>query len=180
MNTRDFNAALKFSLPIEGGYIDDPDDSGGATNHGVTQVTYDRYRRTRGLPTQPVHDITDTEVDDIYCGMYWVPTGCEALKCPLNVVMFDTAIQFGIIGTKRFPGAVRLLQRALGVEADGIIGAKTRAAIVAADPLDLALKLCEVRKARREERVQENPTQHKFLKGWLRRDNDLETYIKRL
>lgn len=34
----------------EGGFVDDPDDLGGATNMGVTIATYKVYRKRKGLP----------------------------------------------------------------------------------------------------------------------------------
>jgi len=39
-----FECALKFLWPHEGGYSNDPDDHGGATNFGVTHKDYDQYR----------------------------------------------------------------------------------------------------------------------------------------
>ena len=59
----DWDRALSFVLCLEGGYVDDADDAGGATNMGITQATLDRVA-TRGAfgggrrarPPQPVDD----------------------------------------------------------------------------------------------------------------------------
>lgn len=39
-----------FILKWEGGFVNDPDDLGGATNMGVTFGTYQTYRKAKGLP----------------------------------------------------------------------------------------------------------------------------------
>ena len=57
---------LKFILAREGGYVNSKNDRGGPTNKGVTQVTYNSYRRSKNLPTKDVRDITQQEVEDIY------------------------------------------------------------------------------------------------------------------
>src|SRR5579883_2004486 len=51
-------------MRIEGGYSDDPDDRGGATDFGVTQSTYDDYRDHHKLPRQPVKLINELEAWD--------------------------------------------------------------------------------------------------------------------
>lgn len=43
--------------------------------------------------------------------------------------------------------------------------------------LDIAIKIIELRKAFRYERVKENPSQKTFLQGWINRDNALEDEI---
>ena len=35
-----FEDIIKVVLHAEGGFVNDPDDKGGATNHGVTQQSY--------------------------------------------------------------------------------------------------------------------------------------------
>ncbi|NBV35020.1 MAG: hypothetical protein EBR81_14820 [Proteobacteria bacterium] len=60
------STALKFVLSQEGGYSNDPADSGGATNFGITHTEYDKNRIERGLPTQSIRLITAEEVRSIY------------------------------------------------------------------------------------------------------------------
>lgn len=91
-----FERALKFTLSWEGGYVDDPDDPGGATNQGVTQATYDAWRTRNALGTRPVKELEAEERDAIYRSGYWTPAGCDALRWPLSLIHFDTAVNMGV------------------------------------------------------------------------------------
>ena len=55
MPTAEFIDALPFVLQWEGGYVNHPNDPGGATNKGVTQKVYDAWRAKNGLPAREVH-----------------------------------------------------------------------------------------------------------------------------
>lgn len=91
-----FRAALAHVLTFEGGYSDHPLDKGGATNFGVTQGTYDRWRAAQGLPAQPVKVITRAEVEAIYWANYWLKAGCDQLAPALAFVVFDSAVNSGV------------------------------------------------------------------------------------
>lgn len=163
--------ALKFSLRWEGGYVNHPDDPGGATNKGVTQDTYDTYRINNRLPTQGVDRITDKEVHDIYFSMYWQPSQAPLMVLPLAIAHFDTAVNFGV------GGAVEFLQEALGISADGIFGPGTQKALLANNNAQTAQKIVRGRINYRNQRVDSNPSQEVFLVGWLNRDNDLGGFL---
>lgn len=117
-----FRRALEFVLRWEGGYVNHPDDRGGATNQGITQAAYDRARRRWGLPTRDVRLLEDDERDRVYHEDYWIPGACELLRWPASLAQLDASV---LHGPTR---AVILLQRALGVGDDGIAGPVTRAA----------------------------------------------------
>ena len=61
-----FEASLPFILRWEGGYVNHPNDPGGATNKGVTQRVYDDWRGKKGLARRTVKQIEDAEVHAIY------------------------------------------------------------------------------------------------------------------
>jgi lysozyme family protein len=178
--TEKFERCLRFVLKWEGGVSNDPADRGGLTNRGITQATYDRYRRAKGLPLQSVVKMTEPEMREIYYRFYWLPVKADEFPYPLALAVFDTGVNMGV-GT-----AIKLLQRAINdllpkvrwVAVDSVLGEQTLRAAKSLDPKRLALQLC----ARREERyyaiVRANPTQQKFLRGWLNRLNDLRRSIQ--
>lgn len=172
-NPRGFRAALDFLLPVEGGYSHHAWDRGGPTNHGVTQTTYDFWRDRRRLPRRPVSEIDEPEVEAVYREEYWYRAQCDRLPWPVSLVHFDTAVHSG-------PGrAARLLQRALGMVPDGIIGPVTRRAIKAEQPHLLALRYCKVREEYLKRLAQMEPDDYApALRGWLNRLGALCTVIR--
>jgi lysozyme family protein len=91
-----YNKALQFVLKAEGGYVNDPDDKGGATNKGITQSNYNAYRRMTNKPIQSVHGITDSEVSEIYFKNYWQASGADKITdFKLALMMFDTSVNMG-------------------------------------------------------------------------------------
>ncbi len=161
MSGSGFPAALSFILDREGGYVDDPDDMGGATNQGITQATYDRSRSP--LRSLPVRGITDEEVADIYLRNYWLAGRCNEMPWPLSLAHFDGLVQH------RPKAAKKMLQRALGVTVDGIVGDITIAAAKAAPSEYATRTLIAERKSYYRGIVINKPVQKKFLKGWENR-----------
>lgn len=133
--SKDFLYALKLVLAYEGGYTNDPHDPGGETNLGILHTEYDRYRRELGLPTRSVKSLTRDEAADIYFRKYWVATGCDTIPGPLNIALFDSAVNTGNRQATLF------LQRALGVVADGRLGPTTLAAARKRNPRTVAVNL---------------------------------------
>lgn len=91
-----FQQALRHVLTFEGGYVNHPSDPGGATNRGITQATYDSWRRSQGLETRSVKHIHETEVERIYFEQYWLKVGAHQLPPALAFVVFDTAVNSGV------------------------------------------------------------------------------------
>ena len=102
MNNELFNQVLHFVLNQEGGFVNDPADKGGATNKGITQGTYDAYRKGHKLPFQTVKNITDAEVANIYYNNYWLKAGCDKMTPVFAVISFDTAVNMGVGRVKEF------------------------------------------------------------------------------
>ena len=170
--TLDFQRCLRFVLQKEGGFVDHPADRGGATNRGITQGTYDDWRKRRGLLPQSVRLLTDDEVAAIYRRDYWDKVRADELPAPVNLVVFDDAVNSGV------NRAARRLQKACKVATDGAIGPRTIAAAKlisdASGALNLALDIIEQRVDFYHNIVETNPSQSVFLRGWLNRMNDLE------
>lgn len=167
------NKSFEFVLSKEGGISNHPSDAGGVTNMGVTQKTYDSYSDKKGLPRRDVRGMSKNEASDIYESMFWSPSGCNSLQLPLALAVFDTAVNFGVFR------AVSFLQKVSGAKTDGVLGPKTILAAQSKDSKELAVKIVELRIARRHETVAKNPSQKVFLKGWINRDEDLRQEILR-
>jgi lysozyme family protein len=154
-----FLDALAKTLAHEGGLSDHPLDAGGRTNMGITQRTYDTYRRTSGESARAVDDMTDREMREIYHDNYWLPCHCDDLPPPLARAVFDMAVNSG-------PWNAKLtLQRALRVKADGVIGPVTVAAAKHASVLPFLKK----RAGFIQEIIADKPSQVAFLEGWINR-----------
>jgi lysozyme family protein len=159
-----FDITTSWLLVHEGGYVDNPKDPGGATNYGVTQKTYDGYRKRMGLPTQTVRSITMDEVLAIYKTQYWEKIMGDELPAGLDYAVYDFAVNSG---PKR---AVQCLQELLGanVKADGIMGNQTLGALAELGPEDMRA-LIEAYCEKRLNWMKTLKTFATFGTGWTRR-----------
>lgn len=163
MNTN-FDKCLSLVLVHEGGYVNHPRDPGGATNRGVTQAVYDAYRKTRGRGQQSVKFITDDEVKAIYRFQYWDRVQGDLLPAGLDYAVFDFAVNSGVGRASKY------LQAVVGAPQDGVIGARTLAAIQS--PKNAINALCD----RRMSFLRNLRTFLTFGKGWTRRVNDVRAH----
>lgn len=160
MTVAGFAKAMPRELVYEGGKVDDPQDRGGRTNQGVTQTVYNSYRKLSGLPVADVYTMTDAERDAIYKKQFWDAIQGDALPDGVDFVLFDGAVNSGP------RQAIKWLQRALGIGADGVIGAVTLEAVQAYPDNDkLIAEIC----ARRVLFLQALGTFKRFGKGWTAR-----------
>ncbi len=150
--------SLAWVLLSEGGNDDDPDDPGGRTHNGITQREYDAYCKLNGLPGGDVWLCPDQTRDDIYRSSYWLPY-CQDLPSGVDYSFFDENVNAGL------HEAVLILQRALGVSADGHIGPVTRLAWTQADPG----KLVDAMAAQRAAVYRQTRGFWKYGNGWLAR-----------
>jgi len=163
--TGEFEKALKRILKHEGGYVNDPLDSGGMTNLGVTKRVWEEFV---GHPVSEadMRALTPEIIAPMYKMKYWNSSYCEVLPKGLDYVVFDFAVN---AGTGR---SVKTLQQAIGCVADGVIGPKTMAAINDAEPKDLIAKFSDARADFYQGIVARKPDQARFIKGWLNRVED--------
>lgn len=127
MAAESFDRALALVLDLEGGFVADPRDPGGATRYGITRAT---LSRARGRPASvaDVKALTRAEAGAIYRKSYWAEVGGDALPPGLDLAIFDFGVNSGPAR------AIKALQDALGVTADGRLGPATRAALASCDP----------------------------------------------
>ena len=147
-----FKKALSFVLKWEGGYVNDPNDKGGATNKGITQGTYNGWLVSRGLQRKDVKFISQSEVEEIYFKNYWLKAGCDKMSRKFAVLAFDTAVNMGV-------GRVQEFLRAAQWK----------------DPE----KFIKARESKYREFANYG-NQKIFLKGWLNRLNALRTFVNSL
>ena len=120
----------------EGGYVNDPDDPGGATNHGVTIHTLRRLgldlTGDGKVTPADVKRLTRAQAVDVFIEHYHLRPGLGSLPEMLQPSLFDMYVNAGA-------NAVKVLQRLLTdmgfpCDADGAIGPATiRAAQMAQD-----------------------------------------------
>lgn len=159
MAKENFQQALRWVLQHEGFFVDHPKDPGGATNRGITQRTYDAFRRSRGETPRDVRAIEEAEVRQIYREQYADAVWFDRLPSGLDYALFDFAVNSGPAR------AVKALQGIVGVRADGIMGNRTLAAVKAHDSGQVITLLCDAR----QRFVRSLRTYKTFGKGWERR-----------
>lgn len=114
----DFERAISIIVDIEKGYVNDPNDPGGETKYGIAK---------RFWPNVDIKNLSLDGARKIYKENYWDPCQCDSLPWPLNLFVFDCAVNQGI------DAAIRTLQKSLGVAQDGVIGRVTIEAAKRAD-----------------------------------------------
>jgi lysozyme family protein len=138
--TKNFRDCLDLVLKHEGGYVDHPKDPGGRTNLGVTQRVWEEWI---GHPAteKDMRELTPAIVAPMYEMRYWRTSYCEKLPRGLDLLVFSMAVNAGA------GRSVKLLQDAIGVVADGVIGPNTMARINEANVETLIDKFSEARTA---------------------------------
>lgn len=135
-----FAKAMPHVFSEEGGYVDHPKDPGGATNMGITLATLSAWEGGK-VSKAEVKALTKSKATDIYRENYWNKVAGDDLPAGVDYAVFDFAINSGPAR------AVKMLQKVVGVDQDGVIGAKTLAAVrkMAADRI--ISELCDARLA---------------------------------
>ena len=115
----------------EGGFVDDPDDPGGATKHGVTIHTMRRLGldldQDGDVDRQDVQQISEALAEEIFLRDYFEKPRIGQLPKQLHATVFDMQVNAG-------SQAVKILQRLVSgmghiCTADGVIGPKTIGAV---------------------------------------------------
>lgn len=164
-----FAICLPIILKHEGGWSDHPKDPGGATQKGVTLAVFSDFLG-RKATKDDLRAITNEQLSTIYRRGFWFPSHCDKLPAGVDLIVFDLAVNSG-------PGrARRFLQEAVGAEPDGVIGAKTLAAVAALPPREVILRL----RNRREKFYKGLNTFGTFGKGWMRRLSEVAVAADRM
>lgn len=87
-----FDKAVQRLLKTEGGFVNDPDDRGGATKFGISQRSY---------PNLDISKLTEDDARAIYREDYWNALGADQLPEDVRESAFDAAVNQGIGWTRR-------------------------------------------------------------------------------
>ena len=113
-----FEKCFQLVLQSEGGFVDNPNDPGGATNHGVTLDSWSDFIG-QTVSIGQIKALTPDDVRPFYKTRYWDVLGCDQLPGGLDYCVFDFGVNSGI------HRAAISLQVVLGTHLDGIIGPQT-------------------------------------------------------
>ncbi len=144
-----FDQAFEFVFKEEGGYVNDPSDSGGETKYGISK---------RAHPGVDVKSLTKITCKPLY-RVYWENVRAELFPDNLRLQLFD----FGF--TSGAKTSIRLAQRLAGVKPDGKVGTLTINAAKKLSPDDIYA----ARVMFYERLADRRPKDKKYLKGWKAR-----------
>lgn len=171
-----FHKVSRIVLANEGGFVDDPDDAGGATNMGIAWRTWQSYAKT-DLGVEPTLEnlkrLTAEQAETIYRKRYWEPRGfCRIDNPRVALMVYDWTITSG--------KAVREVQEVLSgqfgkdVAVDNAMGQQTIDALN--DVSDQEALVDAIADARKDyyrsltfNRDGSRNSNQKFLKGWIAR-----------
>lgn len=145
------------------GYVNIKADRGGMTKFGIAK---------NANPDVDIIALTLDQAMQIYFDRYWLPSKSDQIRPPIQIMHYDAAVNHGI------GNAARMLQKAARVNVDGMIGPMTLRAVNASNPASLMQALHQVRVDKFNAIVRNNPSQRVFLRGWLRRADEVYHYAR--
>ena len=142
----------------------DSADKGGRTQYGISAKSNPKAWEDG--------KVTEEEARAIYLQKYVVGVGLHLIP-PSHKKTQANLIDWGVMSG---PGiAVKELQKIVGAEQDGVFGSMTLQKLLAVDDRSLSNLLAASRVAMVGRVVQRNPSQVKWLGGWLKRALDFIT-----
>lgn len=160
MYSEKFEKAFEYMLSNEGGYVFDKNDPGGETKYGISKKSY---------PSLNIKTLTRSEAKQIYYCDYWLKGNFDKISDQIVATqVFDLSVNLGI------RASTIVLQRALrsvgkNVQEDGLMGSQTLLATTDSEPRCLLAAIKSEAAGYYRQIAAKNPSQQKFLKGWLNR-----------
>lgn len=178
----DADHAIGFVLANEGGFVDNVNDSGGATNFGLSlrflrEVPIERLRKygifknPEVLTTEDIKELTPQQANLIYKGEFWDSARfAEIVDEKVCAYVFDMGVNHGI------SQAIKLMQRAIWamyqtinvVKDDGVLGDHTLHAVNYLGDHVVPCLMSE-RAGFMRLLVVKNSKDEEFINGWLNR-----------
>ena len=140
----------------EGEYSHNTSDKGGENMYGIS---------SRWYPNEDIPNLTRERANAILYRDYWLAPHINQLPDEYADIVFDNGVVQGQ------PTAIMNLQKALGIQADGLIGPNTLNAITNADE-NVRKNFIKQVHLRNKNIVEQDPTQRVFLNGWTNRANN--------
>jgi lysozyme family protein len=164
-------------LAHEGGFTNDQRDSGnhlpdgrqGSTMLGCTQANWEAYVGHK-VTQDDMKKLTKDDVKPLYKKNYWDAVSGDLLPSGLDYAAFDFAINAGPVASRK------MIQRALGVVADGSIGPNTLKAINEADAKELIQKFSDAKTTFYKSLGNFNV----YGTGWLKRVADVQAVANQM
>lgn len=155
MNNVDlFNRCIEVVIKNEGGYVNHPHDPGGETNMGIAKKFY---------PDLDIKNLTKNQAIEIYHRDYWNKMNLLGIYDENLVLhLFDMGVNAGI------KTAIKMVQRIVEAQVDGIIGPET-IFLINNYSEDLTDIYKQERKKYYFDIVRRRPDLQVFLAGWLNR-----------
>ena len=167
-----FDIALAITLPLEGGYVFNPNDPGGETNLGITMNVFQHTSHDL-LGIDPSSDnlkaLTPAQAGIIYRARYWNPVhGDDLTQQELANLLFDFYVNAGTHATTRLQTVINTMGATPALIVDGGIGQNTLNAIAPLPQNDLYNNFKQARITYYTNLGVQYPM---FVKGWLNRAN---------
>lgn len=173
----DFNKAFQITNKSEGGYANNKADHGGETYAGIARNFWgdwdgwkavDEAKKMKPNPGEISRLLNNSPtvqslVKSFYLTNFWNPLSLSQIndqQIANNV--YDCAVNSGT------GYAARVLQKAAGVVADGIIGKRTLAAVNEDEPKNIYDSI-NAQRLDKYNKLALNPGQGQFLKSWKSR-----------
>lgn len=175
----DYRKLVPFILRWEGGVSDDPADSGGLTNKGITYSTYEQLaKKVLGKEPTKTNFLNMTANDAaLFVKHFWdKATNNNSINSQkIAEAVTNWYWGSGSVGIMEFQ---RLLNERFnaGLKVDGVVGINTVTAANKINPDKLFIEMIKARKQFFEDLVKKRPKDAKFLNGWL---NRLDDFYKR-
>ncbi len=160
----------------EGGFVNDPDDPGGATNKGITLSTFKAFAK-KDLGIEPTLDnlkkLTNEQASVIYKNNYWNKVkGDDINNGSIAYAIYDFNVNAG-------NNAITVLQKTLNelganLTVDGKIGSMTIQTINSTGSFSLFHTYQANRKKYYEKIIKKNSKLKKYKKGWFKRVDSIE------
>ena len=180
-----YTHAIRYTLDFEGGLSDNPNDSGGITNHGVSLAFASSTRNRKlfdkdgdgDIDREDIKLLTKEDAIEAFKQYFWDPVELDDIESEDKALLvFDANVNHGL------GNSIPMIQRTcnkLGYNLviDGKFGPKTKLALDGCSEESFCREFLNVRENFYHRIVEHRPSQKVFLRGWMNRINQLRKIV---